>query len=192
MIPSYRNNSVIVSSCRLLFYVFDVWEYTHLVVSYIINIIKQYLYFSTYRSLINFVSEEQQGTQNASTPLIIQILLRDMLDYNPSFTLIKYHKYTHIIAREMAMGMKTFPFYIYLLLCKRTDIKSVIFIVLCGVHQCSEVRTIYLAILSSTQEKVLEENTAFQLLWWGCTTALLVKGLYEECSRIHITCFMKV
>jgi len=34
-----------------------------------------------------------------------------MLDYSPSFTLIKYHKYTHIIAREMAVGMKTcFPY----------------------------------------------------------------------------------
>jgi len=44
-------------------------ENTHLAVSYLINIIKHYLYLSTYRSLINFVSEDQQGTQNASTPL---------------------------------------------------------------------------------------------------------------------------
>lgn len=129
-------------------------------VSYIISIFKHYLYFSTHRSLINFVSEDQQGTQNASIPLIIHILLRDVLDCSSSFALIKHHKYTHIIAGEMAVGMKVcFPIIYILLLSKRTDIKSVIFSVFCGVHQCSEVRTIYLTILSSTQEKVLDENT---------------------------------
>lgn len=170
-------------------------ENTHLVVNYIINIIKHYLYLSTYRSLINFVSKDQQGTQNASTPLIIQILLGDMLDISPSFTWIKYQKYTHIIAREMAVGMKTCFAFIYIcFLVKKTGIKCVIFSVFCGVHQCSELRMIYLTILSSNQEKVLDESTACQLLWWGCTSTitLLVKGLYEESSRIHITCFIKV
>jgi len=100
------------------------FENTHLVASYIINIIEHYLYLSTYRSVINFVSEDQQGIQNASTPLIIQMLLRDMLDYSPSFTLIKYHKYTHIIAREMAVGMKTcFPFIYICFLVKELILK---------------------------------------------------------------------
>lgn len=102
--------SLPVDSC----FMFCMSENTHLVVSYIINIIKHYLYLSTYRSLINFVSEDQQGTQNASTPLIIQILLRNMLDFSPSFTWIKYHKYMHIIAREMAVGMKTSFSFIYI------------------------------------------------------------------------------